>query len=144
MKALIGAVLFSAALFSPMLAKAVTIMGGSSPSGSFFGITFGKNAGFGCFGGAAICNLANTILFIINFVLVPVLFAIAFIVFLWGVFKSYIWSRGEEAEVKKGHQLILWGLIGFAVMISIWGLVNVVASTFGLVGYSAPPLPQSR
>jgi len=99
-------------------------------------------SGLGTCTGSIACA-AQTILYIINGILVPVLFAIAFIVFLYGIAKSYIFSRGEESEVKKGHQVILWGLIAFAVMVSIWGLVNVVANTFGLQGYYAPPTPTS-
>ena len=81
-----------------------------------------------------IVDLGQKVIDVINGVLVPVLFAIVFIVFLWGVAKAYIISRGNEAEVKKGHALMLWGLIGFAVMLSVWGLVNIVDSTFGLSG----------
>lgn len=93
----------------------------------------------GCSG--SICGIASTILYIINSVLVPLIFAVAFIVFLYGIAKAYIFSSSEPEEVKKGHTLILWGLVAFAVMISIWGLVNIVANTFGLAGYYAPPLP---
>jgi Ni,Fe-hydrogenase I cytochrome b subunit len=108
--------------------------------GFSFGFSFGTG-GFAC--ANTICQVASTFLYIINFILVPLLFAVAFIVFLWGVFRAYIWSGGDPGEVTKGHQLILWGIIGFVVMISLWGLVNVVANTFGLTGYVAPPLPLS-
>jgi len=101
----------------------------------------GISSGNGCVG--TICALGSTVLYIINNVLVPVLFAIAFIVFLYGIARAYIFSNGESAEVTKGHKLILWGLVGFVVMISLWGLVNVVANTFGLAGYGAPLLPRS-
>lgn len=90
-----------------------------------------------------LCSVADTILFIINSVLVPVLFAVAFIVFIYGIARAYIFSAGNEEAVKAGHKLMLWGLIGFVVMISLWGLVNVVANTFGLAGFGAPPLPRS-
>lgn len=131
----------------PALALAQTsVVGGVSSNGSsFLGISFGN----GVFGSAAyscsstICTVGATILYIINSILVPLLFAVAFIVFLYGVFKSYILSHGDPGEVKKGHQLILWGVIGFAVMLSLWGLVNVVTNTFGLSGAYAPPLPTS-
>ncbi|MFZ3043586.1 MAG: hypothetical protein WA058_00540, partial [Minisyncoccia bacterium] len=108
-----------------------------STSGGFNGL----GGGLGCSG--TVCGIADTILFLINGVAVPLIFAISFIVFLYGIAKAYIFSRGDEGEVKKGHQLLLWGLIGFAVMVSIWGLVNVVANTFGLSGSYAPPLPSS-
>jgi len=103
----------------------------------FLGISFGT----GC--ATALCSIASNILYLINNVLVPVLFAIAFIVFLYGIASSYIFSRGDEEAVKKGHKFLLWGIIGFVVMISIWGLVNVVANTFGLGGVYAPPTPSS-
>jgi Type IV secretion system pilin len=104
-------------------------------------ISFGISIGNGCAG--TICALASEILYIINDILVPVLFAIAFIVFIYGVFKAYILSAGDEGEVKKGHQLVLWGVIGFAVMLSLWGLVNIAANTFGLTGYSVPMMPNA-
>jgi hypothetical protein len=82
-------------------------------------------------------------LYLINSVLIPVLFALAFIVFLYGIAKAYIFSAGDEEGVKKGHKLLLWGVIGFVVIISLWGIVNVVANTFGLSGSYAPPTPSS-
>jgi hypothetical protein len=89
----------------------------------------------GLFGiGSLIINLINT-------VFVPVLFAIAFIVFLYGVARTYIFSHGEPGEVEEGHKIILWGLIGFFVILSVWGLVNVVATTFGLNQVGAPATP---
>jgi hypothetical protein len=108
-----------------------------------YGVGYGFPGGF--YGGCAgtVCYIASTILYIINNILVPLLFAVAFIVFLYGVAQSYIFSRGDPEAVGKGHKLILWGLIGFAVMISVWGLVNVVANTFNLGSYYSPNIPYS-
>lgn len=104
--------------------------------------TFGwGGAGTACTN--TICSVAATIIGIINGLLVPLIFALAFIVFLWGVAKAYIFSGGEAEAVSQGHRLILWGIIAFVVMISLWGLVNIVATTFGLGGISAPPPPTS-
>lgn len=115
--------------------------GFQSSSGGFN--TGGGSGGsiLGCSGN--LCGLANTFLYLINYVAVPVLFAIAFIVFLYGITKAYILSHGESKEVEEGHKLILWGIIGFVVMVSLWGMVNVVANTFGLTGATAPGLPRS-
>ncbi len=101
--------------------------GGTSITPGFLGIS-----GFGGGVGSGLFQVGATVISIINGVLVPVLFAISFIVFLYGVAKSYIFSTGNEEDVKSGHKIILWGLIGFAVMISVWGLVNLVVSIFGL------------
>ncbi|MBI4065843.1 hypothetical protein HY412_01450 [Candidatus Kaiserbacteria bacterium] len=109
----------------------------------FWGGTFNTGTGWlaGCSG--TICGVGATIINIINNILVPVLFAVAFIVFLWGIYKAYIYSAGDPVEVEKGHKLILWGIVAFVVMISLWGLVNVVANTFGLWGAPVPNLPRS-
>lgn len=100
--------------------------------GMFGGMMPGSMLGVGGTGGFGISGIAITIINIINGALVPLLFAVSFIMFLYGVAKAYILSPGDEEAVKSGHKIILWGLIGFAVMISVWGLVNVVVNTFGL------------
>jgi hypothetical protein len=129
----------------PVIAEAaVTIVGGSNGSGgSFLGVSFGGGGGGNMSCSGTICTVASTILYLINFVLVPLLFAISFITFLYGIAKAYIFSYGESKAVEQGHRLVLWGIVAFAVMISIWGLVNVAANTFGLAGYVAPRLPRS-
>ena len=129
-------------LLVPMFALAQTIVGGISSSGSFLGISFGSGSGVATCS-STICGIGNTILYLINSVLVPVLFAVAFIVFLYGIAKAYIFSAGSDTERTKGHKLILYGIVAFVVMISLWGLVNIVSNTFGLSGYSAPSLPAS-
>ncbi len=134
------------AFFAPALALAqsssMSIV--QSNAGGTWGVFYGSGgSGAGGLCSGTVCGIASTILYLINSVLVPLLFAIAFIVFLYGIAKTYIFSAGEPEEVSKGHKLVLWGLIGFVVMISLWGLVNVVANTFGLYGASAPHTPTS-
>ena len=71
---------------------------------------------------------------------VPAVIAIAFLTFLWGVYKYFILNADNETEREKGKQFILWGLIGFAVIVSVWGLVWMVIYTLG-VGPSPAPQP---
>lgn len=97
---------------------------------------------------AAVNNLSDVGSFIINTinnVIVPVLFAVAFIVFLWGAFKTFILGANSEDVKKEGKNLMLWGLIGFFVMVSVWGLVNILTGTVGFGNNSGPTggLPQS-
>ena len=75
-------------------------------------------------------SFVNVIIGIINGVLVPLILAIAFIVFIWGVFRFFIASNEETKE--KGKDLMVFGLIGFVVIISIWGIVNLLVNTFNL------------
>ena len=90
---------------------------------------------------AAVNNLSDAGSFIINTinnVLVPVLFAIAFIVFLWGAFKTFIVGATSEEVKADGKNLMLWGLIGFFVMVSVWGLVNILTGTVSFGNNAAP------
>jgi hypothetical protein len=93
---------------------------------------------------AAVNNVADVGSFIINTinnVLVPVLFAVAFIVFLWGAFDVFILGANNEEVKTNGKNLMLWGLIGFFVMVSVWGLVNILTGTiqFGTPGQATTP-----
>ncbi len=81
---------------------------------------------------AALNNISDVGSFIINTInniIVPVLFALAFIVFLWGAFQTFILGATSEAPKEHGRNLMLWGLIGFFVMVSVWGLVNILTGT---------------
>jgi NADH:ubiquinone oxidoreductase subunit 2 (subunit N) len=79
----------------------------------------------------------------INTVLVPVIFALAFIVFIFGVFQYFILARGNEEAQGQAKSLMLWGLIGFFVMVSVWGLVNILLGTFNLSSQAVPTYPNA-
>lgn len=85
-------------------------------------------------------SLANLILRLINQVFIPLLFAIAFLVFLFGVYKYFILGGADSKSHEDGRKFILYGLVGFAIMVSVWGLVNIVTGTFGLEG-TRPNIP---
>lgn len=58
--------------------------------------------------------------------------AIAFLVFLWGVVNYFFFGADNDTKRAEGRTFVLWGIIGFAVIISLWGLVYVATSIFGL------------
>lgn len=69
---------------------------------------------------------------IIGGMLTPVITLIvsgAIVVFLWGVFK-FVRSEGKEKEA--GKSMMVWGIVGIFVMVSVWGLVNILRGTFNL------------
>lgn len=86
-------------------------------------------------------NYSNGITGVINYILVPVLMAIAFIVFLYGVYKYFIQGAADEKSRVDGRQFTLWGVIGFVVILSLWGIVNIFMSTLGLSVGTAPAYP---
>ncbi|MEK7602135.1 MAG: pilin [Patescibacteria group bacterium] len=73
--------------------------------------------------------------------LVPLIFALAFIVFLWGVYRYLILGADNEEKRQEGQKFIMYGLIGFFIMISIWGIVNLLVGSLGFGNDQRPNLP---
>jgi len=70
---------------------------------------------------------------------VPVLIALGVLYFVWGVV-SYVIASDEEAK-SAGRDRIIFGIIGLAVIIGVWGLVNFLRNTFGLNNNTNIQLP---
>ena len=75
--------------------------------------------------GGLLCKLHQ----VLNFV-VPVLIALGVVYFVWGVVQYVIYD--EEEAKKKGRDSMIYGIIGLAVIIGLWGLVYAVVNTFNL------------
>lgn len=85
-------------------------------------MTFAQLVGSGSTG---IIGLFNT-------VLVPIIIALSFAAFVWGIVNNYFIHGAEDASRTKGSKLILWGIIGLVVIFSVWGIVNIMLSTLGV------------
>jgi len=73
-----------------------------------------------------------TILGIINDTIrfiVPFLIGLALIYFLWGVIR-YILYNDDPSVRASSRQIMIWGIIILFVLVSIWGLVNILIETF--------------
>lgn len=81
-------------------------------------------------------DIGAFIIGIINNLVVPVLFAVAFIVFVYGAFEVFIVGANSADVKEKGKNLMIWGLVGFFVMVSVWGLVNILTGTIGFTNTS--------
>lgn len=61
--------------------------------------------------------------------LLPLLAGFAVVVFFWGLI-TYIWKAADSSEAhERGRRLMLWGIIALFVMMSIWGLVELLQLT---------------
>jgi hypothetical protein len=63
--------------------------------------------------------------------LIPMAFAVAVIYFFWGVAK-YIGKAGDPKAQEEGKNIMIGGVIGIAVMASVYGLVGYLQDTLGI------------
>ena len=70
--------------------------------------------------------------------LIPIVIGLAVLVFLWGVLK-YVIAASDDAKAE-GKSFMLWGIIALFVMVSVWGLVNILRETLQL-NPATPPAP---
>lgn len=77
---------------------------------------------------------------IIVVAVIPLIFALALAVFLWGVMKFI--ATSDPAKRKEGKNFIVGGLIGLFVMTSLWGIIKIVSNTLG-TGSAVPILQTS-
>lgn len=69
---------------------------------------------------------------VFNTVVVPIIFTLAFIFFIWGVVNYFFIHGGEDTSREEGRKFILWGIIGMVVLFAVWGIVNILLSTLGI------------
>lgn len=87
--------------------------------------------------GSGIQSLLQQVMSIIT-QLIPIVIGIAVLMFLWGVLK-YVTAKGEEDQ-KEARGVMLYGIIALFVMVSVWGLVNILGDTLNL-NRAVPPPP---
>ena len=82
-------------------------------------------------------NLTSLIAFagdILNRI-IPVLIALALVVFFWGLIQ-YIYTH------KKGKDIMIAGLVGLFIMVSVWGIIRIAQNTLGVGSGGPPSIPQ--
>lgn len=62
--------------------------------------------------------------------IIPILIAGALAYFIYGVIKFVISSDADDKEAAR--KVVVQGVIGLFVIVSVWGLVGVVQQTFGI------------
>ena len=85
--------------------------------------------------GQTLDGLTSTIVKYLNQSLV-ILMGVALVVFVWNIIKYFV--KGNE-DHKEAAPYVMWSIIGFFVILSVWGLVNILKNTvFGGTDTSAP------
>lgn len=70
--------------------------------------------------------------------LIPFVIALTVLVFLWGILKFVLSNDADGRKEARGY--MIWGIISLFVMVSVWGLVNILVRSFNLEN-TAPPAP---
>ena len=119
----------SKTLFIPVAAALTfvpTIVGAQSFTGATSSFGTGTNTPLGQF----VQNVVN----FVNGVLLPAVLAIAFFVFVWGIFKFFILGGANDEAKEQGKSLMIYATLGFVFIVIFWGLVNFLANSIGLTG----------
>ncbi|MBX4195396.1 hypothetical protein KW796_00320 [Candidatus Parcubacteria bacterium] len=72
--------------------------------------------------------------------LLPLLIALAFLVFVWGIAKFIARSEDSKSH-EEGKSLIKWGLVGLFVMLSFMGIIRLFYEDIGFSRFGLPLLP---
>ncbi|NLE07129.1 MAG: hypothetical protein GX627_00725 [Parcubacteria group bacterium] len=86
---------------------------------------------------AALGNVDQLVTDIGNIVnkIIPILFALALLVFFWGLVRYIFTGPEKKAEARS---LMIWGVVILFVMASVWGLVHFLGAALGVEQTSAP------
>jgi fumarate reductase subunit D len=58
--------------------------------------------------------------------LLPALFLLAFLTFVWGTFQYYVHGSADEEIKEKALTLMFYGLVVFFLMLCVWTLFTIV------------------
>lgn len=68
---------------------------------------------------------------VILFPLMTLMLAVAFFIFLWGVFQ-YMVNADDDTARGVGKTHMLYGIIGLVVMVSALAILTIATGTFGI------------
>ncbi|MCF7815467.1 MAG: pilin [Candidatus Pacebacteria bacterium] len=82
--------------------------------------------------------LANILKFL-DGALIPFLLSIAFLIFVWNAARFFIFAGGSEEGHEKARSMTIWSISAFVIIISLWGIVNLLVSGLGFGNEAITP-----
>ena len=73
-------------------------------------------------------DLVRLLVSLINLV-VSVIIVFAVLGFFWGLSK-YVLSAQDSTKMEEGRKIMMYGFIGLFVMVSMWGILQILSDTF--------------
>lgn len=86
--------------------------------------------------------ISNVYTLIVN-PLILFLFALATAYFLYGAAKFFFNQENEEKR-SEGKKHMIYGIIGMAVMMGVFTILNIIISTFGIKGVNPSASPSGQ
>jgi hypothetical protein len=77
--------------------------------------------------------VANTVVPIGNGIIM-LLYSAAFLFFIFGVFKYFFLKTADPKSREEGRMAMIWGIVGLAVLFSVWSIVRLATGVFTLPG----------
>ena len=74
------------------------------------------------------CTFIDLLTSILENVVMPIVSVVVVIWIIWAGF-TYVMAQGNEPEIRKAHQRLLWSLIGAGVLLGAEAISKVVQST---------------
>lgn len=68
----------------------------------------------------------------INNIIIPFLFGLALLFFIWNAFRFFILGKNNEPDQENAKKLAIYGVAAFVLLVSIWGIVNVLVGSLNL------------
>jgi amino acid transporter len=116
-------------VFLPMVSFAASWFNYNTTGSTRYYGSYGGGSSGG-YGGGGLWNLFSIVMGILSQAVI-ILVAFAVIFFLYGILK-YITAGDDEEKRTKMKNVMIYGIVGLFVMVSFWGIVNILINTFQL------------
>ena len=78
---------------------------------------------------------------IANVFVIPAIISLCVIAFLVNVIRYFILNSGYEDGRENARRYMIWSLVGFVMILALWGLINLILVTLGTPGGVGPLCP---
>jgi|SRR6185436_12665551 len=71
---------------------------------------------------------------IVDYIIDPallIIFALGFLLFVYGLVE-FLWKINGEGDTNEGKKHMVWGIVGMLIMVSVYGILDLIDNTFGL------------
>ena len=73
---------------------------------------------------------------------IVIVFALGFFLFIYGLVE-FLWKLNEGGDNAEGKKHMLWGIVGMLIMVSVYGILELLDGTFGL-DYKNPDVSRAN